>query len=142
MAYITQQYVEDMIGADKALDLVPTAAEMSRAIAYATTQVEMALQSAGYTTAVPATVYASDASDCPDSISALAFAAWAKHAYSRNDIGDVPGDVWAAWKQVDDLRNGTLELPGMTRSTSRSVGGFSSTSTTASPRIFRDLRTR
>lgn len=137
MAYVTEAYLESMIGASKLAGLLPDATAMSAAIAAGTALVEGALQSGGYTQCVPASVYAADASDCPESIRVMTCAAVQRHAYSRADLGDIPDDVYAAWTSIRDVREGLVELPGLPRSTVRSTGGISSTSSAAQPRIFR-----
>ena len=142
MAYLTTAYLHAMVGASE-VDALWPAADLSTSIEAATSLVEGALQSGGYTTQTPSTVYLTDASDCPASIKTLALSAWKKIAFERNGlITQMTGDEWAAYRQINDVRDGLVELPGLSRSTARSMGGISSTSSTTSPRIFGGMRTR
>ena len=142
MAYLTAAYLNAMVGAAEVAALWP-AADLSSSIEAATALVEGALQSGGYTAQSPSSVYLSDASNCPASIKTLALSAWKKIAYERNGLlTQMSGDEWAAYRQVNDVRDGLVELPGLARSVARSIGGISSTPSTSSPRVFRHMRTR
>lgn len=142
MAYLTAAYLEAMIGTAEVAALWP-AADLSPSIEAATSLVEGALQSGGYTTQTPSTVYLSDASNCPASIKTLALSAWKKIAYERHGLlTQMTGDEWAAYRQINDVRDGLVELPGLSRSVARSMGGISSTSRVDSPRVFGNMRTR
>lgn len=143
MAYITEALLEQMIGADKLAGLVESPSVMSQSIVSATAQVEGALASAGYSQCVPSTVYLADASDCPALIREIAATAFRWIVYSRHDLGEVPDDLREAWPQLVDLINGRVEIPGVSRSVSRSVGGITYSSSVTRPQVFsRALGTR
>ena len=139
MAFITQAYIDSMIGSSDAAALIGTPVEMAASIALATSLVESALQSGGYSAL--AGTYAADSLDCPELIRVITYAAWLRHASARHNI-EVPEVIFDAYDQIKHLREGVIEIAGVSRSVVRSMGGITSTSTTDYPRVFRDMRTR
>lgn len=139
MAYITQAYIESMIGSADANALVDSPVEMAASIALATALVESALQSGGYS--ARADTYAADSLDCPELIRVITYSAWLRHASARRNI-EVPEVIYDAYDQIKHLRDGSIEIAGVSRSVVRSMGGITSTSTEDYPRVFRNLRTR
>lgn len=142
MAYITEAYLELHIERSKLDVLLESPSVIAAAIASAESMVEAALQRGGYTQCVPASVYAADASDCPELIRVVTRAAVIRAAYSRHDLGDVPADVWAAWSSIDDIGEGRVEIPGVSRSVSRSVGGIHATAAAPPQPVFRRMGIR
>lgn len=142
MAYLTSAIVEDEIGADKADALTGGSSDtMARLIAVASARVRAALVIGGYTAAVPETVYASDASDCPEEITDLAMRMWLRVAYARRDLSIPEDQVELADQILADVREGRIEIKGVSRATSRAPGGItvsdtSTTSTSGRPQVF------
>lgn len=140
MAYLTQTILEDLLGAAKVAALASGSA-LTKTISLASAETETALQHGGYSGAVPSTVYLADASDCPEAIQLAAIGAWVELTYSvRNDL-EIPEGIRPHVAKLESIRNGKMEIPGVTKTVSRAVGGVSfsdssSTSSTGRPKIF------
>lgn len=148
--YLTAEYLQEAFGAEQVEALCPTAAELARVIQQATTETETALQNGGYSSAVPSSVYTqladvdpeiTAAGDCPGSISLLAFGAWIELAHGRRTLV-VPEQYAAYIRKLDQVRNGKMDLPGVSKDTARAVGGVSWTEsdpnvTGSHPQVFR-----
>lgn len=153
--YLTEAYLQEAFGALEVAALCPASGATSaadvlaRVIQQATAETETALQNGGYASAVPASIYTSLAAadgtaptstQCPAAISLLAFGAWIELAHGRRTI-QIPEQYAAYVRKLDQVRSGRMELPGITKSVSRTVGGVSSTDTTSDscnsrPQIF------
>jgi hypothetical protein len=129
MAYLTQQIVEADLGADVVATLTrgsPT--RLARFIASATARVQSALHIGGYAAAVPASVYASTAADCPVEIVELTLRVFKRIAYERGaDLSIPPDQVRALDMELLDVETGRFRVEGVTRSVSRSPGGITAT---------------
>ena len=144
MAYLTQSILEAEHGSDKVSALVSgSTPTLSRLIEDASARVRAALVIGGYTAAVPETVYAADASDCPLEIVSLAARIWKSLAYARQDLSIPEDQLRALDVELADLREGRIEIKGLTRSTARAPGGIlvsdadlSSSSDRARPQVF------
>lgn len=151
--YLTETWLEDMVGTERVAALCPTADRLARAIDMAEAEVETALLNGGYPGAVPSTVYTSlpaagvapTSVQCPKAITLLAFGAWLELVHGINAI-ELPAQFAAYVQKLDLVRNGKIELPGLTKGgvdkdTTRAVGGvsFTDSSTTSEdgrPAIF------
>lgn len=151
--YLTEAWLEDIYGADEVAARCPTSASLSRSIDMAEAEVETALLNGGYPNAVPSTVYtalpaagvAPAAGECPKAITLLAFGAWLELVHGINGI-ELPAQFAAYVQKLDLVRNGKMELPGVTKGgvekdTTRAVGGMaftdsSATSDEGKPAIF------
>jgi hypothetical protein len=129
VAYITQTIVEADLGADVIARLTRgSSAKLARFIAAAEARVASALQIGGYTAAVPSTVYASNASDCPSEITELACRVFKRIAYERGADLSIPEDqIKALDEELAELRDGRTEIKGLARSVSRAPGGITAT---------------
>lgn len=137
MAYITDTILSLTLGASKIDDLTDggDAAVLAQLIALASADVESALQVGGYAAAVPASVYDSTASDCPSVIKLAAIGAFTQLAYGRNDL-EIPEAFRTYLGKLASLRNGEIEIPGVSVNTARAVGGIvSSDSSSTSSNI-------
>ena len=126
MAYITETILGHLFDADQVSALVPTGSQ-AQVIAIAEARAAAAIKAAGYDVAVPPSVYAADASDCPAMITAVAFEEWLRLAYGRKGKmvpTDLKQDKWL----VDQLRLGEIELD-LDVNTSRGVGGVTTVET-------------
>lgn len=151
--YLTEAWLQAIYGTDEVAARCPTAASMERSIDMAEAEVETALLNGGYPGAVPSTVYTSlpaagvapTSVQCPKAITLLAFGAWLELVHGINGI-ELPPQFAAYVQKLDLLRNGKIELPGLTKGgvdkdTTRAVGGvsFTDSSTTSEdgrPAIF------
>ena len=131
MAYLTDSTIADAMGADKRDALCPDASSLVKLIRQATAITEAALSVGGYG-AHTASTYAADASDCPEMIQLMAYGAFVQFAYVRSDI---PQDAQLAINLLEDMRAGKLEIPDLTRSTSRQPGGVLTSSTVTLPQV-------
>lgn len=133
MAYITDTILSLTIGASKLDDLTDAgdASVLAQLIDLASADVESALQVGGYASAVPASVYDASASDCPNVIKLAAIGAFMQLAYGRNDL-EIPEAFRTYLGKLASLRNGEIEIPGLSVNTSRAVGGIVSSDTTSS----------
>lgn len=130
MAYITQTILEEAHGTALVAELTDSDADtLARLIEYASARVRTALQIGGYTAAVPETVYASNASDCPHEIVELASRVWKRIAYARRDLSIPEDQIREIDTEIADLREGRIEIKGLTRSTVRAPGGIDRTET-------------
>lgn len=129
MAYITQAIVEADLGADVVARLTRgSASKLARYITAAEARVASALQIGGYTAAVPSTVFASNASDCPAEITEIALRVFKRLAYERGADLSIPVDqVKALDEELAELRDGRTEIKGLARATSRAPGGITAT---------------
>lgn len=124
MAYLTATVLNEAIGTTKVTALTGgNVNQLTRLIALATAEVRSALSLGGYTGAIPETVYAADASTCPDEIKLAAMGSFVELAYGANDL-DIPEGYRAYIAKVDELKKGLLELQGVTRNAARAVGGI------------------
>lgn len=128
--YIDESYLQNAIGSAKLAALCPTSDELAAVIAQAHAETETALQNAGYTGAVPHTTYATVAA-CPAAISLAAFGAFMELAYGRNDL-ELPAAYRAYAQKLDLIRTGRMEIPSVTKSVARAVGGVSFTESSSS----------
>ena len=148
MAYLTETILDEALGSAVVDELTGSSAtRLARLIEYASARVRTALQIGGYTAAVPETVYASDASDCPTEIRELATRVWKRIAYSARDLSIPEDQIREVDTELADLREGRIEIKGVTRATARAPGGItvtstSTTSTTGRPTIFSRSRLR
>jgi hypothetical protein len=124
MAYLTETYLQNLFGSDEVAALCPTAGELAAVISAASAETETALQNGGYSAAVPSTVYESDLSDCPGAISLLAFGAWLELAHGRKRV-EIPAQFLEYVRKLDLVRTGRMEIPGVDKDTTRTVGGVS-----------------
>lgn len=141
MAYLTQTILEDLFGAGKVAGLASGTA-LTKSIALAQGEAETALLNGGYAAAVPSTVYAADASDCPLAIQLAAIGAWVELVYSTKNDLEIPEGMRAHIGKLELIRKGKYEIPGVEKNTLRTVGGvaFSDSTSTAAdggkPKIF------
>lgn len=145
MAYITQTILEADLGATLVTRLTRgSATRLARWITSAEARVASALQIGGYTAAVPSSVFAANASDCPAEITELALRVWKRLAYERGADLSIPEDqIRQLDQELLDLQEGRIEIKGLTRSTARAPGGVlasdgspTSTSSAARPQVF------
>lgn len=128
MAYLTQTMLESELGADLVSTLTGGSAQaLAACIADATARVRSALVVGGYTGAVPETVYAVDASDCPRAIVDLTIRQWRRVAHMRRGIPISKDELDDITEQMRLVRTGEVEIDGVARSTSRAPGGVAST---------------
>lgn len=133
--YLTDTLLEELYGADAVAARCPTPESLARSIDMAEAEVETALVNGGYPSAVPSTVYtalpaagvAPASGECPKAITLLAFGAWLELVHGINGI-ELPAQFAAYVQKLDLLRNGKIELPGVTKGgvekdTTRAVGG-------------------
>jgi hypothetical protein len=133
MAYIDQTILEDSLGVSVVAELTGSDADtLTRLIAHASARVRTALQIGGYTAAVPETVYASNASDCPAEIVELTSRVWKRIAYARRDLSIPEDQIREIDAELADLREGRIEIKGLTRATTRAPGGIDRTETSTS----------
>lgn len=124
MAYIDATFLDEAFGAANVTALCPTAAERDRVIALADGEVYTALYNAGYQTAAapgdvtPATTDAD--------VQRLSFGIWLNIAHLRNRK-ELPPEARVYTDLLASVRDGSYELPGLTKTTSRAVGGVSTT---------------
>jgi hypothetical protein len=96
----------------------------------------------GYTAAVPETVYAANASDCPTEIIDLAARIWKRVAFTRRDLSIPEDQIRQIDAELADIREGRAEIKGLSRSVARAPGGITgtdgalSTSADARPQLF------
>ncbi|MBP7550383.1 MAG: hypothetical protein KA761_08885 [Gemmatimonadaceae bacterium] len=148
MAYTTQTLLENAYGADVVAELTGSdAARLARMIADASARVRTALQIGGYAAAVPETVYAADASDCPVEITELTARVWKRIAYAARDLSIPLDQLRDVDTELRDMREGMIEIKGLARSVSRAPGGFlssdsdpESTDENARPQVFKRSR--
>ena len=126
MAFLTSTILDDVLGSAKVAVLAPTAGAIAALIGLATAEVESALSIGGYTGAIPSTVYASDAANCPKIIQLATFGAWLELAYGRHDL-EIPESYRAYIQKIEDIRSGKIEIPTVARSVARAPGGVSFT---------------
>lgn len=146
MAYLTQTIVEQHYDADIVAALTGgSPATMARLISEAESRVQEALLVGGYSSAVPSTVYASDASDCPPQIVELAVRVWAKIAHARRFLTIPQDQVEEIESALARIRDGRAQIHGVTRNVERAPGGVSSTPVTgneSAPKVFTRTRMR
>lgn len=140
MAYTTESEMVLFWGRAEIDSSLLSPSVIAEFIADATSMVEGALTSGGYTQCVPASVYADDASDCPRMIRLITRALVLRMAHTKNSI-PLPDDTWDTWYSIRDIAEGRIEIPGVPRSVSRSVGGIHTTSASTSPGVFGRMRT-
>lgn len=147
VAYLTQAILEEEHGANLVERLTRPTGKLARTIKSATARVESALQIGGYTAAVPASVYAANASDCPEQIVELALRVWKRIAYTGSDLSIPDDQIRALDQELADVENGKLEIKGLARSVSRAPGGITasdgdprSTSASARKQVFGRVR--
>lgn len=131
MAYLTSDTIADAMGAAKRDALAPSVDALAKLISQATAIAEAALSVGGYGQHT-ADTYAADASDCPEMIQLMAYGAFVQFCYVRSDI---PQDAQLAINLLTDMREGRLEIPGLSRSTSRQPGGVRVSSVTTLPQV-------
>lgn len=131
MAYLTGTTIGDAMGIDKRDALCPDASSLAKLIGQATAIAEAALSVGGYGQHT-ADTYAADASDCPEMLQLMAYGAFVQFTYVRSDL---PQDAQLAINLLNDMREGKLEIPGLSRSTSRQPGGVRVSSTTTLPQM-------
>lgn len=129
MAYITQALVEADLGVALVTRLTRgSASKLASFLRSSEARLESALTIGGYAAAVPATVYAADASNCPPAITELALRVFKRFAYERGADLSIPEDqIRALDAELADLREGRVEIKGLARSTSRAPGGVAAT---------------
>jgi hypothetical protein len=148
MAYITQSILEAEHGSDKVSALVGgSSATLQRLIEDASARVRSALVIGGYSAATPESVYAADASDCPREIVSLAARVWKALAYARQDLSIPEDQLRAIDVELADIREGRVEISGVSRVTGRAPGGLlvsdadiTSSSERARPQVFSRAR--
>ncbi len=133
MAYVTETILEEAHGVAEVAELTGSDADtLARLIGFASARVRSWLQVGGYTTAVPETVFASDASDCPSEIVEITSRVWKQIAYTRRDLS-IPADQIEALVDIEKaVRDGHYEIKGLARATTRAAGGISKTETSTS----------
>lgn len=136
--YIDEAYLQNAFGSAQVAALCPSAGELSTTIELAEAAIEGALTSAGYTTAVPSSVY-TDTANVPKAIKLATYGAWLVHAHGRHGI-EVPTDYRLFVTHFDRLQNGKLEIPGLPKNTTRAVDGIVTTSTDDVPPVFSRTR--
>lgn len=133
MAYVTETILEEAHGVAEVAELTGSDADtLARLIDYASARVRSALQIGGYTAAVPETVYASNASDCPNEIVELTSRVWKRIAYTRRDLSIPEDQIREIDAELADIREGRVEIKGVARATTRGTGGISKTETSTS----------
>lgn len=136
MAYITETILDETLGSAVVDELTGSDANtLARLIGHASARVRTALQIGGYTAAVPETVYQSDASDCPKEIVELACRVWKRIAYARRDLSIPEDQIREIDQELADLREGRIEIKGLTRSVTRAPGGIDRTETSTTVTI-------
>lgn len=141
MAYLTQAILENLLGATKVAALA-SGTSLATSISLSQAEVETALQNGGYAAAVPRTVYAADASDCPEAIQLAAIGAWVELVYSTKNDLEIPEGIRAHIAKLELIRKGKYEIPGVTKDPVRTVGGVAFTDSTSDveqggrPRVF------
>jgi len=125
VAYLTTTILQEALGTSKVTSLTGGHAnQLARLVTMATAETRSALSIGGYASAVPETIYAADASDCPGEIQLAAIGAWIEIAYGVNDL-DVPQQFNAYIAKLEELKAGKLEIATVARNTVRAVGGVS-----------------
>jgi hypothetical protein len=123
--YLTEAFLQDAYGATNVAALCPTAGELAITITLAEAEVASALEQGGYSTAIPASVYAS-IDDVPDQIKLAAYGAWLELAHLRQRE-PLPNEARAYANRIEQLRKGELTVPGAPRETVRAPGGATAT---------------
>lgn len=131
MAYLTSTTIGDAMGIDKRDALCPDASALAKLIRQATAITEAALSVGGYGQHT-ADTFDADASDCPEMVQLMAYGAFVQFCYVRSDL---PQDAQLAINLLEDMRAGKLEIPNLTRSTSRQPGGVLTSSTVTLPQV-------
>lgn len=150
MAYLTQTILESAHGTDEVTALTGgSASVLASLIDSATADVQEALMLGGYTAAVPATNYATDASNVPLEIRKLAEKVWKRVAYARRDLSIPTDQVEELDALLASVRDGRSEIKSVSRDITRAPGGFlgsdsslTSTDERARPQIFARSRMR
>lgn len=150
MAYVTETQLENAHGVDEVYALTGgSASTMASLIDEASARVREALMVGGYSAAVPETVYAVDASDCPLEIRTLAEKVWKRVAYARRDLSIPEDQISLLDAMLARVEEGRAEMKGLSRDVTRSPGGITSsissptsTDENARPRLFSRPRMR
>lgn len=123
--YIDEAYLQKAFGTDEVAALCPSADELSITIELAEAEVESALLMGGYSSAVPASVYASTAA-VPKVVKLATYGAWLELAHLRRRK-ELPETAKRYTSKIGDIRTGALEIPGVPKNVSRAVGGVTAT---------------
>lgn len=132
MAYIDGDFLDDVFGAGNVLALTPTPAERDLVIDLAEADTHSALTVAGYIDCSPDD-YGSTGSDCPKGVQLACFGAWLRLAHLRNRK-ELPEVAKGYTEYAQMIRDGRMEIPDLSKSTTRAIGGVvkaDTTSTTA-----------
>lgn len=129
MAYIDGDFLNDTFGSANVTALCATSGERDAVIKLAEASVYSALYNAGYQTdsapgdLTPATT--------PDIVQLAAFGAWLEIAHLRNRK-ELPEEAQRYTNKLDAIESGQVEIAGLTKTTSRAVGGVIKTDVTSS----------
>lgn len=122
MAYIDATFLQNAFGSANVTALTATSGERDLLITLAQGEVYSALYNAGYQTDAAPDDFAADGSDCPDTIRLAALGAWLELAHLRKRK-ELPETARIYTARVELLRDGRMEVPGLTKTTTRAVGG-------------------
>lgn len=140
MAFIDSTYLNNSFGSANVSALCPTADELNQSIASAESMVEAALILGGYSRRESSSVVATT----PEIVKLACYGQWLQLAHLRHSL-ELKPQAWTWINLISAIRDGSVEIDGESRSTSRSVGGVSftlssATSSTESPQIFKRTR--
>lgn len=127
MAYIDATFLDETFGSVNVTALTPTTDERDRIILLAEAQIFSALFHAGYqagagpTDLTPATT--------PNIVQLATFGSWLELAHLRNRK-ELPAEASEFTGLRKKIREGDIEVSGLTKTTSRAVGGVIKTDTT------------
>lgn len=130
MAYIDGDFLDDAFGSGNVTALCATSSEKALVIALAEAETYSALYNAGYQSSSSPDDFAADGSDCPDTVRLAAFGAWLELAHLRNRK-ELPPNAGVYTAKLAQIRDGSLEVPELTKDTERAVGGVVKTDTTS-----------
>lgn len=140
MAFIDSTYLNNSFGSANVTALCPTADELNQSIASAESMVEAALILGGYSRREAT----SSVATTPEVVKLACYGQWLQLSHLRHSL-DLKPQAWTWINLISSIRDGSIEIDGESRSSSRSVGGVSfadSSATTAggSPQIFKRSR--
>lgn len=140
MAFIDSTYLNNAYGSSNVAALCPTTDELNQAIASAESMVEAALILGGYSRRESSSVVATT----PEIVKLACYGQWLQLAHLRHSL-ELPAQAWTWINLISAIRDGSIEIDGESRSTSRSAGGVSFTASDAtvtgdSPQMFKRSR--
>jgi len=129
VAYIDGTFLDNTFGSANVTALCPTTTERDAVITMAEAQVYSALWNAGYQTdSAPGDL---TPSTTPDVVQLATFGAWLEIAHLRNRK-ELPEEAERYTGKVDAIESGQLEIPSLSKTVTRAVGGVTKPDTSSS----------